>query len=54
MYLYQFGIFVRGKVFVRITVHYRPRGITSTIAIVIGIRVVYSVVYKGDKKKNVV
>jgi len=32
----------------------RPRGITSTIAIAIGIRVVYSVVYKGDKNKSVV
>ena len=28
----------------------RPRGITSTIAIAIGIRVVYNIVYKGDKK----
>ena len=36
--------------FVRITVHYPPRGITSTIAIAIGLRVVY----KGDKNKNVV
>ena len=32
----------------------RPRGITSTIAIATGIRVVYSVVYKGDKNKSVV
>ena len=32
----------------------RPRGITSTIAIAIGLRVVYSVVYKGDKNKIVV
>ena len=40
--------------FVRITVHYRPRGVTSTIAIAIGLRVVYSVVYKGDNNKSVV
>ena len=32
----------------------RPRGISSTIAIAIGLRVVYSVVYKGDKNKIVV
>ena len=32
----------------------RPRGITATIAIVIGLRVVYNVVYKGDKNKSVV
>jgi len=41
-------------VFVRITVHYPARGITSTIAIAIGIRVVYNVVYKGDKNKSFV
>jgi len=29
----------------------RPRGIASTIAIAIGLRVVYDVVYKGDKNK---
>ena len=32
----------------------RPRGITSTIAIAIGLRVVYNVVYTGDKNKSVV
>jgi len=32
----------------------RPRGITSTIAIAIGLCVIYSVVYKGDKSKIVV
>ena len=32
----------------------RPLGITSTIAIAIGLRVVYNVVYKGDKNKSVV
>jgi len=42
---------VRGKVFVRITVHLtRPQGITSTIAIAIGL----CVVYKGGKNKSVV
>ena len=40
--------------FVRITVHYRPRGITSTIAIAIGLRAVYNVVYKGDNNKSAV
>ena len=32
----------------------RPQGITSTIAIAIGLHVVYSVVYKGDINKSVV
>ena len=40
--------------FVRITVHYPARGITSTIAIAIGLRVVYNAVYKGDNNKSVV
>ena len=41
--------------FVRITVHNpAPGGVTSTIAIAIGLRVVYNVVYKGDKNKRVV
>ena len=40
--------------FVRMTVHYPARGITSTIAIAIGLRVVYNAVYKGDKNKSVV
>jgi len=39
---------------VRITVHYRPRDITLTIAIAIGLRVVYTVEYKGDTNKSVV
>ena len=39
---------------VRITVHYRPRGITLTIAITIGLRVVYTEEYKGDTNKSVV
>jgi len=39
-------------VFVRITVHYQARGIPSTIAIAIGLGVVYNVVYKGDKNKS--
>ena len=58
MYLCQSGIFllalVRGKVFVHITVHYPARGITSTIAIAIGLRVVYNVVYTGDRNKSFV
>ena len=37
--------------FVRITVHYRLRGITSTIAIAIGLRHVYNVIYEGAKNK---
>ena len=45
--------FGRGKVLVRITVHYPARGITSTIAIAIGLTVVYHVVYKGDNKITV-
>ena len=32
----------------------QPKGITSTIAMAIGLRVVYNVVYKGDKNKSVV
>jgi len=36
-------------VFVRITVHYPAPGITSTIAIAIGPRHVYNVIYKGAK-----
>ena len=32
----------------------RPRGITLTIAIAIGLRVVYNVVYKGDNIKSAV
>ena len=39
---------------VRITVNYRPRGIISTIAIVIGPRHVYNVIYEGAKNKIVV
>ena len=58
MYFCQSGIFVsvlvRRKALVRITVHYPAPGITSTIAIAIGLRVVYNVVYKGDKNKSVV
>ena len=30
----------------------RPRGMTSTIAIAIDLRVVYNVVYEGDKNKS--
>ena len=40
--------------FVRITVQYPARGVTSTIAISIGLRVVYNVVYKGDTHKSFV
>jgi len=40
--------------FVLLYIITRPRGITSTIAIAIDVRVVYSVVYKGDKNKIVV
>jgi len=40
-------------VFVRITVHYPARGITSTIAIAVGPRHVYNVIYKGAKNKIV-
>ena len=40
--------------FVHITVQYPARGVTSTIAIAIGLRVVYNVVYTGDKNKSVV
>ena len=40
--------------FVRITVHYPARGVTSTIAIAKGLRVEYNVVQKGDKNKSVV
>ena len=40
--------------FVHITVHYRLRGITSTIAIAIGPRHLYNVIYKGAKNKTVV
>ena len=32
----------------------RPRGVTSTIAKAIGLRVVYNIVYKGDTNKSVV
>ena len=39
---------------VRILSITRPRGITSTIAIAIGLRDVYNVVHKGDKNKSVV
>ena len=41
-------------VIVRITVHYSAPGITSTIASTIGTRLVYNVIYKGDKNKIVV
>ena len=41
--------------FVHNTVHYpAPGHYTSTIAIAIGLRVVYNVVYTGDKNKSVV
>ena len=36
--------------FVRITVNYSARGITSTLVIAIGTRLVYNVIYKGDNK----
>ena len=44
----------RGRVFVRITVYYPARGITSTIALAIGPRHVYNVIYKVAKTKIVV
>ena len=40
--------------FVRITVHYPARGITSNIAIAIGHRHVYNIIYEGAKNKIVV
>ena len=33
---------------------FTARGVTSTIAIAIGLRVEYNVLYKGDKNKSVV
>jgi len=50
MYLCQYFVSVTGKVLVRILYITRPRGITSTIAIAIGLRDVYNVVHKGDTK----